>query len=76
MSIVDSISENEHEVIAVALRAEIGLRAQYEVLSSAFWSRPNASMVVTLDKLLEVIEEITAWRKDTETNLDKIMEEL
>lgn len=64
MSILDSISESENEVVAVALKAEIALRIEYETLSNAFWSKPSYSMVLTLDKLLEVIEEVSAWRKD------------
>ncbi len=76
MSIIDSISESENEVIAVAIGAEISLRAQYEMLSAAFWSKPSVAMVGTLDKLLEVIEEVTAWRKDKETSFDKMMEDV
>jgi hypothetical protein len=75
MSIFDSISENENEVIGVAISAEIGLRAHYERLSNAFWSKPSYSMVLTLDKLLEVIEEITAWRKDSEAFMDNLDKE-
>jgi len=72
MSIIDSISESGHETIAVAIESETVLRAEYEKLSNAFWASPTPAMVDTLDKLLEVIEDVSAWRKDIESAMDNL----
>lgn len=64
MSILDSVSEHQHYVVGIVSLSEVELRKQYEELSEVFWDNPTRDMTISLDKLLEVIEDVKAWRLD------------